>query len=46
MADRIALVDDDQNILTSVALALEAEGLTSTVIVIVRLRLLGLRAAR
>ena len=26
MADRIALVDDDQNILTSVALALEAEG--------------------
>ena len=26
MADRIALVDDDQNILTSVALALESEG--------------------
>ncbi len=26
MADRIALVDDDQNILTSVALAFEAEG--------------------
>ena len=26
MVDRIALVDDDQNILTSVALALEAEG--------------------
>ena len=26
MTDRIALVDDDQNILTSVALALEAEG--------------------
>ena len=26
MADRIALVDDDQNILTSVTLALEAEG--------------------
>ena len=26
MATRLALVDDDQNILTSVALALEAEG--------------------
>ena len=26
MTDRIALVDDDKNILTSVALALEAEG--------------------
>ena len=26
MAERIALVDDDQNILTSVSLALEAEG--------------------
>ena len=46
MADRIALVDDDQNILTSVALALESEGLTSTAIVIVRPRLPGSRAAR
>ena len=27
MANKIALVDDDQNILTSVSLALEAEGL-------------------
>ena len=26
MADRIALVDDDQNILTSVSLTLESEG--------------------
>ena len=26
MVDRIALVDDDQNILTSVTLALESEG--------------------
>ena len=26
MAERIALVDDDQNILTSIALALESEG--------------------
>ena len=26
MANRIALVDDDQNILTSVALTLESEG--------------------
>ena len=26
MANKIALVDDDQNILTSVSLALEAEG--------------------
>ena len=29
MANKIALVDDDQNILTSVSLALEAEGLVS-----------------
>ena len=27
MSNRIALVDDDQNILTSIAMALEAEGL-------------------
>jgi DNA-binding response OmpR family regulator len=27
MADRIALVDDDQNILTSVSLTLESEGI-------------------
>ena len=26
MSNRIALVDDDQNILTSIAMALEAEG--------------------
>lgn len=29
MKHKIALVDDDRNILTSVSMALEAEGLTS-----------------
>ena len=46
MADRIALVDDDQNILTSVALALGLRGLTLTATVTVRLHLPGSRAAR
>ena len=31
MADRIALVDDDQNILTSVSLTLESEGLKTAI---------------
>ena len=39
MADRIALVDDDQNILTSVSLTLESKGLRWIVITMVRQRL-------